>query len=124
MNRKNGNVLTFRQKVSEVGHHGFEPSAAAVAKFVLPKGVSLMDIKNLATTVDFSLLGVTIPQNAPRKDLFEKGFRHGLMTNRLTDPKLHFRRSFSHGFCWAKYFYRKFNSRHPLAASGSFRGRG
>lgn len=114
-----------RQKPQEVTRivNPFIPPNFEIEKFVLPKKYKLNDLRRIAATITLSDLGVRIPRNCAYKDRFIAGFRHGLATNSKPKPE-HLKDSFSWGFVWSKFFYGKFNPRHPLAGRGSFRGKG
>ena len=119
-----GNVTPFRRKPTELvqNTNPYLQSAKVVAQFRLPDGVSIQNLANIAQTVPLADLGIVIPK-CKYPDRFEAGLRYGLAHNRRTDIKTYFRVLFSTGFCWAKIFYRKFAPSHPLAASGSYKGK-
>lgn len=124
--KKSGNIIPFRQKPTELLSQGnaYIPSTSAFERFKLPPRRTLPHIKGVADTIGLHELGVEVPRGCVHKDRFEEGFRHGLQTNSLMDTTKHFRKSFAWGFCWAKYFYRKFNPDHPLACGGAFKAKG
>lgn len=127
------NITNFRARprdvLSETAARGsrFIPSDEVISRFTLPGGMSRCDvfrIKELADVLPLSAFGVTIPECVAYPDRFEQGFRHGLKTNRKTDPKNHFRESFAWGFVVAKFYYKRFAPKHSLAVPGSFSVKG
>jgi len=124
MRERKGNVVGFRSKLSGKNINDLEqrnphtPDKKTIAGFMLPPGMDILRIKDVADTIDLASLGIVIP-NCKYPDRFEAGVRYGLAHNRRTDVKTQFRPLFSRGFCWAKMYYRKLAPTHPLAASGS-----
>lgn len=119
--RRNVTALSQRPRMLMSGDvNPFLPTQEQAARFTLPKHVDITKLRDVADTIALSELGImTPPGRIPER--FEAGVRYGLAHNARTDIKTHFRPSFTHGFCFAKCFYRKFNPRLRLAASGSFR---
>ncbi len=123
--KRSGKIIPFRKKPTELLSQGnaYIPSTSEFERFTLPHRRTLVHLKGVADSIGLHDLGVEIPKHCVHKDRFEEGFRHGLKTNSLTDIKM-LRKSFAWGFCWAKYFYKKFNPNHPLACAGAFKAKG